>query len=161
MSFTGYAADLNSPKANNIVQQVSSSEMYKGAQIKPGVLVVKVKSEYKNSCSVNGVNDARFVSALYKIQSSNIEKKFPLSLALTSPLNRHGKKAVDLGMMYKLNFVVSIPIEKAINTLMATGMLEYAEPLYIHNFDFTPNDPSLSSQYFIGKINAYNAWDIH
>ena len=49
MSFTGYAADLNSPKANNIVQQVSSSEMYKGAQIKPGVPAVKVNSEYKNS----------------------------------------------------------------------------------------------------------------
>ena len=159
ISFNGFAADSNSLKVKTDAE-ISSPDTYKGAQIKPGVLVVKVKAEYKNSCSVNGVNDPGFVSALYKIQSNSIEKKFPRSQPLTSPLNRHGKKAVDLSLMYKLNFTGSLSVDKAINILMATGMLEYAEPLYIHNFDFNPNDPSLASQYFLGKISAYDAWDV-
>ncbi len=38
--------------------------------------------------------------------------------------------------------------------------IEYAEPRYIYKVDFTPNDPNIGSQYYLSKINVYNAWDI-
>jgi serine protease len=39
-------------------------------------------------------------------------------------------------------------------------MLVYAEPKFIPKVIYTPNDPDISLQYFLGKIQAYNAWNI-
>ncbi|MCX8056555.1 MAG: S8 family serine peptidase, partial [Ignavibacteria bacterium] len=38
--------------------------------------------------------------------------------------------------------------------------IEYAEPRYIYKIEFTPNDPSISNQYYLNTIKAYDAWDI-
>ena len=43
---------------------------------------------------------------------------------------------------------------------MKTGLVEYAEPRYIPELLYEPNDPSTGSQYYLGKIQAYDAWDI-
>ncbi len=137
------------------------SDSYRGAHVKPGVLVIKVKSQYKNSCTATGIQDARVSNALRMVQSSELSKKFPQAESPAASVNRHGKKTTDLSLMYQVSFSNAIPMHKAIATLMASGLLEYAEPLYIHNFDYTPNDPSIASQYYLGKINAYNAWDVN
>jgi hypothetical protein len=39
-------------------------------------------------------------------------------------------------------------------------VLDWAEPDYVMVSDFTPNDPSIGSQYHISKIASYAAWDI-
>lgn len=38
--------------------------------------------------------------------------------------------------------------------------LDWAEPEYVMEADFTPNDPMLSSQWFLTKISAYTGWDL-
>ncbi|NLA24360.1 MAG: S8 family serine peptidase, partial [Bacteroidales bacterium] len=38
---------------------------------------------------------------------------------------------------------------------------EYAEPHYLPEFLFVPNDPLLEDQYHLEKIMAYEAWDVH
>lgn len=38
--------------------------------------------------------------------------------------------------------------------------VEYAEPNFIYSVNFTPNDPSQSSQWAWGVIQAYTGWDI-
>ncbi len=40
------------------------------------------------------------------------------------------------------------------------NILDWAEPEYVMEADFIPNDPSLASQWHIQKIQSYNAWDI-
>ncbi|MDO9390237.1 MAG: S8 family serine peptidase [bacterium] len=45
--------------------------------------------------------------------------------------------------------------------LKNTGQVEYAEPRYGYKMETTtPNDPSYGSQWFLGKIQAGDAWDI-
>ena len=39
--------------------------------------------------------------------------------------------------------------------------VEWAEPKFVYELDFVPNDPSYSSQYALAKINAALAWDIN
>lgn len=70
------------------------------------------------------------------------------------------KPAIDLSLYYEITFDKSISVETFINNLYATGLIEYAEPLYQEKMQLSPNDPSLSSQYFITKIKAIEAWDI-
>ena len=40
------------------------------------------------------------------------------------------------------------------------GILDWAEPDYVMVSQFTPNDPSTGSQWFLSKISAYSAWDL-
>ena len=44
--------------------------------------------------------------------------------------------------------------------LKNTGQVEYAEPRYLRRVEFTPNDPSLGTQWFLATIQATSAWDI-
>lgn len=50
--------------------------------------------------------------------------------------------------------------EALINALKRNPNIEYVEPNYIYQASFTPNDPSLSSQYAWTNIQAYTAWDV-
>jgi serine protease len=51
-------------------------------------------------------------------------------------------------------------VEAFINKLYATGMYELVEPLYQDKFNFTPNDEYYSSQYYLNKILAPQAWEL-
>ncbi|MDP2807125.1 MAG: S8 family serine peptidase, partial [bacterium] len=44
--------------------------------------------------------------------------------------------------------------------LKKTGQVEYAEPRYGRQAEFTPNDPGIGSQWFLTAIQAASAWDI-
>ncbi|MBE2281800.1 MAG: S8 family serine peptidase [Ignavibacteriaceae bacterium] len=39
--------------------------------------------------------------------------------------------------------------------------IEWAEPRFAYAINFIPNDPSLSQQWYLPKVNAYEAWDIN
>ena len=59
-------------------------------------------------------------------------------------------------------FIPSIePIEKAINALLASKALTYAEPHFVPVTTYTPNDPqaTVSGQYHLNRINAYTGWN--
>ncbi|MBP6335260.1 MAG: S8 family peptidase [Bacteroidia bacterium] len=146
--------------AGNSQVEIIRPDSYKGAKVKPGVLMIKVKPQYRSLCTPAGVSDNRMITALGKLQVNGVEKKFPRAEYSPSVLNRHGKMPVDLSLIYKINYSASLNVEEAIQILLATKMLEYAEPLYIHHVTYVPNDPSLAQQYFLGKINAYTAWDV-
>ncbi|MFD3162768.1 S8 family serine peptidase [Herpetosiphon sp. NSE202] len=50
--------------------------------------------------------------------------------------------------------------EAVLASLKQNPNVEYAEPNFIYSMNFTPNDPSLSSQWAWGVIQAYTGWDI-
>jgi len=66
----------------------------------------------------------------------------------------------------KLNKMFVVQLEKEIDPMYLSGKLsklneiEFAEPYYLYETVYTPNDPSLGSQYAITKIKADLAWDI-
>ena len=39
-------------------------------------------------------------------------------------------------------------------------MLDWAEPSFVYEPDYIPNDPVINSQWHIAKINSYQAWDL-
>ena len=137
-----------------------NSTTYYGSAYKAGSVVIRVKAEYRNACTSTDVSVPSFRQALAKISASRIMKKFPLILEPKEKTNRFGKKLIDLSLVYEVQYSPVVKIEEAIRILNSCGILEYAEPLYIHNLDFTPNDPSVASQYHLGRISAYAAWDV-
>jgi hypothetical protein len=150
---------LNITKASNPGNE-TNEDLYQGSAYHPGLLVVKIKSQYRGVCSQNNVALAGLKSAMAKISATGVTKKFKHIQAPKEKYNKAGQKLVDLSLVYEIRYSPIVRIESAIQIINATGVVEYAEPLYIHKLDFTPNDPSAASQYHIAKIQAYSAWDL-
>lgn len=137
-----------------------TSVEYNGARIHAGRMVVKVHPAYRAVCSDEGVADYRFEAALQALNVHSMAKKFRQESVPVSPVNRYGRPSTDLSLVYQLTFDPAVPVDKAMATLMASGVLVYAEPVYIHDLYYTPNDPNIGNQYAITKIKAIDAWDI-
>jgi len=122
----------------------------------PGHIVFKVKPEYKAALQDANSLLSRSVQQMATVapEPTFNEKSF------RKQQFRNGKPSVDMTLFYDLKTSVVLDVEKAINELLATGMVEYAEPRYLYKLAYDPNDPEIASQYYINAINAPQAWDI-
>ena len=123
-----------------------------------GRVKVKVRSEFKDqvtSLSGNTLVQIKDVS-IHKVRQ--IATKAMIERASSSA--RSGAPAIDVSKYFVLTFDPSQNVEEYINRLYATGYFEIVEPEYKMENHFTPNDPSISKQYYLGLIKAFDAWDI-
>ena len=131
-------------------------------------IIFKINSNYSAFCKENNVDMPKLNSALNSIGANKVIKKFPRKTSPNEKLNKYGEKLEDLSLIYELKYTKDIPIEKAINTMLATDLLEYAEPHYLpHLFvAYDPNDPKADTtstqfcQWQLKNIKAYDAWGI-
>lgn len=61
---------------------------------------------------------------------------------------------------YRVKFKAGTEVAKVIGLFKADSTIEYIEPIPIYKLDYIPNDPSIGSQYHLGRIKAYETWDI-
>ena len=117
----------------------------------PGQLVLKLKP---------GRTLAAVQLAMQALEASQATQKFPFSQAPS--VERPG--SVDLRQIYQLAVPATASLAKARAVLLATGAVEYVEPLYYRAPLYQPSDPradsARGSQYHLRLINAYRAWDV-
>jgi serine protease len=146
--------------------EISHSVNSNNASIVPGMLIVKLKPEYRHySNNLSALLKHPLLSEHFKKHRvQKFEKLFPHSKTPAEGLNKYHKKRTDISLMHAIVFNPETPVTEMIKTLMASGLVEYAEPQYIEGLMYLPNDP-LSQPDSIGylqleRINAYKAWDI-
>jgi serine protease len=123
----------------------------------PGKAIVKINPAYSAHCEKNGVTHPAFTGALKKVQASSCVRKFPLH---TPPVSKTGKE-IDLSLIYEVEFSKQIPVQDAVNSLLSSGILDYAQPrYYVYKLDTIPSDPLNFQQYHLPLIRAFSAWDI-
>lgn len=106
-----------------------------------------------------GVNNTAIQTALSQVGAVTTFRKFPNAEAPRTTHNALGQKFANLTLIYETE-IGGGNLERAINTLLATGLLQYAEPHIIPHTQLTPNDPQVGSQYHINRIKAPQGWDI-
>lgn len=174
-AFSGNGETKNN--SNKPPQQFQFAEGVTTRDYEANTIVLKLKPEYRNLAQKNSINNAKLTGVLSELGAQDLHKIFPNHTPPGSrAMNEMGQKFADITLIYKLNFTKNIAIEKAINQVIATGMVEYAEPYYIyHTFGegtpvedvkktlaaFNVNDPSLGQQYFIKKIKCPEAWGVN
>jgi serine protease len=126
-----------------------------------GIVIFKVKKHLRDACKLNSINNTKLNECLNALGQFNLVKKFPLHEAPRTEKDKYGRTLTDISLLYELKLSAAQDIKKVINSLMATGEIEYAEPHYTQQLLYTPNDPSASVQYYLDKIMAYQAWDIN
>ncbi|HLG36342.1 MAG TPA: S8/S53 family peptidase [Bacteroidia bacterium] len=126
-----------------------------------GKIIFKLKPELRSHAAKNKISERSIENIFSVLKADKVEKLFPNHQPPMAERNKSGEKLVDLSLIYTLNFSSGTPIEKAINLLMSTGKLIYAEPDYIYKPLYTPNDTGIINQYHLAMIRAYQAWDIN
>lgn len=129
----------------------------------PGVIIFKLKNtEAKRSLNIfSGVLE----NVLSKIGSTERIHMFPVNNKVQDKLRVLGKdvpEEVDLSQVYKIKYKGNLHITEAINEILRTGEVEYAEPSYIYYTTYTPNDPRFTTneQLYLTVVKAEQAWDI-
>ncbi len=65
-----------------------------------------------------------------------------------------------------LNNIFSIKYKNEIDPLYASqklknnNMIEWIEPRYVYEVEYTPNDPLIGNQWGLNKVSAFQAWDV-
>jgi len=121
----------------------------------PGRLVLKLRA----SAGPPAADLPALQGALRALHATSIAQKFPTSQAP----NPEQEGSVDLRRVFEVQVPATLPLVKARTLLLATGVVEYVEPLYIRESLYMPNDPLADSvtgnQYHLRLTHAYSAWD--
>lgn len=122
-----------------------------------GVVNIKFKSQAPViNADKFGINNLDNFLSDYNV--TKVQQRFPLKANVS--LRKIGDEV--LAEMYAIKYDKAIDpfdfAEKLKNKF--SDIIEWAEPSFVYSRDFTPNDPSVGSQWHISKINAYQAWDL-
>jgi len=125
---------------------------------KKGEVVVRIKPEARMVCRQSSI-DLGTMNEKLALLGATVSKRFPGAKDVSGLRTKANVPLVDLTLIYSVKFNVNTPVGDAIALLLSDPSVVYAEPVYIHSVDYTPNDPSTNLQSFLTKIQAYQAWD--
>ena len=126
-----------------------------------GVVIVKIAATQKSNCNQNSIAIPSLQNAFLKLNVTKVRQLFPNALPLQSKL-MNGQQAPDITALYELHYAAAWSITEAINELLTSKAIVYAEPSFIYHLSYTPNDPDTLSpkNYYQKIIKAYQAWNI-
>lgn len=116
---------------------------YQGSRVLPNMMVVKLK---------NRISDVSWFARNlpWMIDVSSFRDNKSSSFRTSSELDN----------IHFLHFSKSINHESVISIAKEFSDVEYVEPVYIREMSYVPSDPSKGQQWYLNKIDAYNAWDV-
>ena len=126
-----------------------------------GVVIVKIAAIQKSNCTPNSIAIPSLQNAFSKLNVTKVRQLFPNAMPLQSKL-MNGQQAPDMTTLYELHYTAAWSITEAINELLTSKAIVYAEPSFIYHLSYTPNDPDTLSpkNYYQKIIKAYQAWNI-
>lgn len=128
-----------------------------GALYMKGMINIKFKNDI-NRFSVQAFNIDKLDKSLAEISVSKLEQRHPLNPVIAKRMIGDEELAKVFAVYYT---GVIDPTEASRKILEENkDIIEWAEPDFVYEADFVPNDPNAASQYHLSKIAAYTAWDI-
>jgi len=125
-----------------------------------GQVIFKLKKDLAPFAKSNHIDLPEIASLVSRYQASGLRKIFPGHQQPLQKFNQRGEPQIDLSLIYQLEIGDKSRLEEAINALYATGLVEYAEPRYLPQLLYVPDDPMIPQQYNLQRIQAFDAWEI-
>ena len=132
-----------------------------------GRVVFKIKEAYKQFCTGPEIEIPGFDQIRQNIQGRKVSRMFPHINPPESAYNSHGQKMADLSRIYLLEFPKeNLPIEYVLGQLQQHPAIEYAEPWYLYDLMYIPNDPFADTVsngfglWYLKPMQAYEAYDL-
>lgn len=128
-----------------------------GAKYQPGMINIKFKQQ-NNKVSLISTGNSDIDAILQQHDVERIYKPFPIKADVSKRLPGDDDLDKFVTIRYKGN-IDPTDLSNEIFTLNK-NILEWAEPEFVYEALFVPNDPSVGLQYHISRINCYQAWDL-
>ncbi|MCX7879389.1 MAG: S8 family serine peptidase [Ignavibacteria bacterium] len=142
-----------------------------GNQVDKIYPIYRVDSEHliKNAIHIKTKHLINYDKTYFQLHSSSLStilNKHKVNLirmpffdeTSASPLST---KEIGIERIYEIYFADEIDPYEVCKELLQSPDIEYAVPIYKrYLYDFTPNDPSIGSQWYINNIQLPKAWDI-
>ncbi len=128
-----------------------------GQDFQQGKLVFKIADSHSSSIQGLKIKDQKlndFIS-----EYGNYIRSFPNHEVKILDKFKNGK--VALGTWFYLDFDAKINPEKLSRQLLKNNAIAKAEPLFLNELCYTPNDSLNAQQYYLNAISAFQAWDIN
>lgn len=120
-----------------------------------GVLNVIVKDNVDANALQQGLTYLQNSIPLFQLL-----KRFPQVEKPRQTYNKSGFRLADLSTHHRILFDPSFNILQAISICSKSGLFSEIEPHFIPELCYVPNDDSVSNQYALERIKAFDAWAI-
>lgn len=120
-------------------------------EIAPGKFIVKFRREN----ALGKINQPALADV---VNYYNITKHTQI---FSRAKNEIIKQRLNLDNVFLLETSTAADIKSIVNKISKDPRVEYAEPVYRCNAEFTPNDTYYSSMFQFPQVSAPAAWDIH
>lgn len=125
-----------------------------------GKIIFKMKESAAPYLKADEIQIEEIKNVLQDIKASETRKIFPHHQPPAQKMHFTGQSYSDLSRIYFTQIPEDTSLEEAINQLYYTGMVEYAQPWYVPELLYEPDDPLIGSQYYLHNIRAFDAWEV-
>lgn len=127
-----------------------------------GTIILKLKEGVPNSRASIYFGIPALDSVLQRLELDSRRSLFPMAPYVEEGLFKANALPERDGFnrTYVITWSAPTDVYRAIAAITAAGVTEFAEPYYIFDAFFTPNDPSFSGQYALQLIEIEKAWDL-
>ncbi|WP_081990581.1 S8 family serine peptidase [Sporocytophaga myxococcoides] len=153
--------------AQNQLEIPGISTDKKGRKILRNTINVKLKPGIYDSIRTGKLNLEPELKKILK--QAGIREVKALFSDLDIQPDHKRKFSSGIERLHRIHYSADYSIEDMIDLLMRTGYVEYAEPVFVEEMLYLPNDPKAqpyinqndTSLFYLSRIKAYEAWDIH
>jgi len=125
----------------------------------PNRVIFKIRPEHRNAISDRKVHDENLKYLFEEYRVSAYYQKFIGSKAPETEFDKYKRKMIDISTIYEAE--LNADIFAFIGKLEKLEIVEYAQPHYLPQLLYIPDDPyNTTNQFHLAKIMAYEAWDI-
>lgn len=157
---TAYTINTQSISAdglNTVSKIYNIPELPVGSYL-PNTIHVKTKSKISYDKNDKVIYSSTIMTDLNRYSIQDIRSPFTIKRAGDSPLEAD---PYGVDRILEINYSSPVNPYDVCRQLMNNPEIEYACPVFIYKTsDFTPNDPKLSSQWYINNMELKKAWDI-
>ena len=131
---------------------------YKGHKIEANKVIFKYRPSLLKSASQSGVDNSKVQVATFLNSIGAVERqKFPVA-----KMPENCAQCVDIRQIYEFHYTADVPMEYVLAKLNGMACIEYAEPSYVGELLYTPDDPEYTNGnlWHLNTCKVLDAWDI-
>ena len=123
-------------------------------------LMLRVRPEYRELLSKTSFAHPRAQSLFSQLGVQRFFSRFPHRERPRNDFHFTGERIPDMTLIYQMHYSADVSLKEAIRLAVNSGLFEYAEPKYIRQSFYVPNDPLQGQQYHLDSIQVFQAWNI-
>ncbi|MCC6768851.1 MAG: S8 family peptidase [Bacteroidia bacterium] len=137
-----------------------TQKIYRSLKYSDPFLAGKVHIMLVENTEFDSVKSRQLENVLHGLGFLSIQKRFPTAVKPSKPYSPQGERMADISQLYTIKIKEDISPEQAVSRLEKLKWIQFAEPHFVPEPCYIPNDDSISAQYALSRIKAFAAWDI-